>query len=102
MSLAKAAGDVEDKRHCQVGGIIGEHPRGVRNHDAFRLRRGQIDMIDARAIAGDEFEPWRGGSDDVCIDTVGNRWHQHIAIGHRSDQCVPAEWSVVGIEFGVK
>ena len=102
LPLAKAARHIQDQRHCQIRSIVGEYTGSVRDHDAFGLRRSQIDMVDAGAIAGNQLKlRWRGRY-NICVDAIRHSWHKHVAIGHCCYERVARQWCVVHIETCVK
>ena len=78
--------DGKDQGQHHVGGVIGHHAGGVRNQHPALARRGDVDMVNARAIVGDQLQLRPGLREHRGIDMVGDAGHQHIGAAHRSGQ----------------
>ena len=92
----------EDQRHRHVGGVFGQHARGIGDDDAALMRRDNVDIVDAVAEIGDQLEPAPGLLDHLGVDLVGDCRHQHVgalrglgefSLGHRP---------VVGVELDLE
>jgi len=73
----------------QVGGGwtgFGEDARRIGDGDAAPQRRGDVDIVDAIAEIGDELQPLAGLGDQMGVDAVGDRRHQHIGRAHGFSQ----------------
>jgi hypothetical protein len=66
------------QRHHHVGGIFGHDAGRVRHQDAALPGGGHVDMVETRAIVGDQFQLLARCADQAGVDLVGDGRHQHI------------------------
>jgi hypothetical protein len=97
-ALDQPARHREDQRHRHVGGVLGQHFRCVGDGDAAGMRRRHVDIVDAVAEIGDQPELAVGRVDDVGVDVIGHRRHQHVGGAHGLGQLFRAHRRVVGID----
>ena len=102
LALGEAARHREDERHGHVGGIVGEHAGRVGDDDAARARGFQVDMIHARAEIGEQFQFFACARNQLRIERIGDRRHQHVAGCHGSGQLVAGKGVIVGIERDIE
>ena len=88
----------ENERHGHVGGVFGEHARRVGDDDAAVPRRLEVDIVDAGAELGDQFELRAGLAQYAPVDAVGHRGDEHVGGLHRFDQLFPGKGRVIKIE----
>jgi hypothetical protein len=84
--LGDAAGDGEHQRDGHVGGVLGHHARRVRHQDAALAGSGHVDMVDARAVIGDQLQLVTRLRQQRRVDQVGDAGHDHIGAAHRVGQ----------------
>ena len=92
----------KDQRHGHVGGVFGEHARGVGDNDALGVGGGHIDVIHPCAEIGDQFELGTGGGDDVRVDLVGDGGGQYVRARHSVHQLGRRHGPVFQIQLGVE
>ena len=85
-ALGEPARHGEDQRHGHVGGILGQHAWRVGDEDAAVPRGFEVDIVDAGAELGDQFELGSGLAQYAPVDAVGHRRHEHVCGLHRLDQ----------------
>ena len=68
----------ENQRHGHVGGVFGQHFRRVGHRDAARMRRRDVDIVDAVAEIGDHAQLAVGMLEHLLVDHVGDGRHQHV------------------------
>ena len=61
------AGDGHDQGHGHVGGVFGEHARGVGDHDAARVGGVDVDVVHAGAEVGDDPQPRTGARRSASV-----------------------------------
>ena len=93
-AFGDAPGDGHDQRHHHVGGVLGHHAGGVRHQNAALPGGGDVDMVDARAVIGDQLQLFAGLRDQPGVDVVGDGRHQHIGARHGGGQLVAAHLGV--------
>jgi hypothetical protein len=77
----------ENQRHGHVGGVFGQNFRRVGYRDAARMRRGDVDIVDAVAEIGDHAQLAVGMLEHLLVDHVGDGRHQHIGGADRVASC---------------
>ena len=60
VALGHAAEQRERERDRELGGRAREHVRRVRDDDAARAGGGEVDVVDADAVVGDDLQPGAG------------------------------------------
>jgi hypothetical protein len=73
----------EDQRHGHVGGVFGQNLRRVGHGDAARMRRRDVDIVDAVAEIGDHAQLAVGVFEDRFADHVGDSRHQYVGAADR-------------------
>ena len=102
LALGEPARHREDQRHGHVRRVLGQHPRRVGHQDAALPGRGEVDVIDAGAEARDQLEVRAGLADQVAVDGVRHRRHEHVGLGHGLRHRLAVERPIVLIESGVE
>ncbi len=92
----------QDQRHGHVGGVFGQHFRRVGHRDAARMRRSDVDIIDAVAEIGDHAQLAVGVFEDRLADHVGDGRHQHVGGAGRVRDLFRRHRRVVEIQPGVE
>ena len=82
-ALDQPARHRQDQRHGHVGGVFGQNLRRVGHGDAARMRRDDVDIVDAVAEIGDQSQLAVGLLENLLGDLVGNGRHQNIGGAHR-------------------
>ena len=77
-TFGDATGHGKDQRHRHVRRIVGQHTRRIRHQYPALTRRGHVDMIDPRAVIGDQLEPVTRLRDQRRVDFIGDGRHEHI------------------------
>jgi len=91
-----------DEGHGHVGGILGQNARRIGDRDAARQGGLDIDVVDASAEIGDQFQLIAGLVEDGLVDAVGDGWNQHLGRLRRLDQFGLAHGLVVCVETRVE
>ena len=84
--LGQAAGDGQNKPHRHIGGIVSGHTRRIGHQNPAFPRGLYVDVIDPRAVVGNQLEPFTRLPDQPGINPVTQRGHQNIRHLHRHDQ----------------
>src|SRR5690606_9606238 len=90
----------KDQCHRHVGGILGQHARGVGDGDAEIARGFDVDVIDAGAEVGDELEVRAGLAEDARVDAVCYGGNQDVGRLDRLDQVVRPHGRVIDVQPG--
>ncbi len=77
-ALDQPARHRENQRHGHVGGVFGQNFRRIGHGDAARMRRRDVDIVDAVAEIGDHAQLAVGMLEHLLVDHVGDGRHQHI------------------------
>ena len=86
ITLGQAAGGGEQQTGGHIGRIVGEHARRICNHDFSGSGGFQIDMVHTDAKIRNQFDRVGQAGNQIGIDLIGYRRHQHIrALGRRND-----------------
>ena len=101
-ALDEAPGDGENQRHGHVRRVLGEDPGRVGDGDASFRGRVDVDVVDAVAEVGDELHLLARRPDDLGVDPVGNRRHQHIGRLQGLHQLRTAHWPVGVVQARVE
>ena len=97
-----AAGNGENQRHGHVGCVFGEDARSVGDGDAALDGGGDVDIVDAIAEIRDQLQLWAGAGDEVPVDPVRHRGHEHLGLGHGGREFGGAHRRVRFIEPGLE
>ncbi len=92
----------EDQRHGHVGGVLGQHARGVGDQDRPVARGFEVDIVDAGAELGDQLEVRPGLAQHGPVDAVGDGRDQHIGGLGDVDKLLAREGLIVEVELGVE
>ncbi len=84
--LNDPATDRQDQRHGDIGCIFGQDTRCVGHDNLAGHRSLDIDMVDTGPEISDQFQLLTGTIDQIGINTVCNRRHQHIGPLHARRQ----------------
>jgi hypothetical protein len=96
------ARDGQDQGHVHVGSILGEDARRIGHGHAARNRRADVDIVDAIAEIGDQFQLRTGSFDQGGIDPIRHGRHQHVSRVHGLHKFRLRQWLVVYIETRVE
>jgi hypothetical protein len=92
----------QDQRHGHVGGIFGQNLRRVGHGDAARMGCDDVDIVDAVAEIGDQFQLAVGIFKKLFGDLVGDGGHQDIGCADRVGDLLARQRRIVEIEPGVE
>ncbi len=101
LAFAGAAGRHQHQGEGDIGCRIGQHARRVGDGNALRPGGGDIDMVEADTVIGDQPDPVAAG-DDIRIDPVGNGRAQYVEFAHGRGQFGLAHGPVVLVEDAVE
>ncbi len=102
LALGQPARHRQDQRHGHVRGILGQNVRRVGDGDAEAVRGPDIDVVDARAVVGDELDPPLRRIEDFGVDPIGDGRNQHVGGAHSLGQTLRVHRLVVQIETDVE
>ena len=102
LALADPPRDAEDQRHDHVGGVVGQHARGVGHDDVPGAGGGQVDVVDAGAEVGEQLQPRPGRGNDVGGDVVADRRHDDVGAGKGVGEPVHIHRDVVEVQLDVE
>jgi hypothetical protein len=92
----------ENQRHGHIGGVLGQHLRGVGHGDAASVCGGDIDIVDAVAEIGDQPQLAVGLVEDRFGQLVRDRRHQDVGVADRIDELLRRQRLVLEIEAGIE
>jgi hypothetical protein len=92
----------EDQRHGHIGGVFGQNFWRVGHGNAARVRRGDVDIVNAVAEIGDQPHFAVGLFEDFVSDFIGDGRHQYLGGADRLRDLFWRHRRVVEIEPGVK
>jgi hypothetical protein len=92
----------QHQRHHHVGGVLGHDAGRVRHQDAALPRRRHVDMVETRAIVGDQLQLLARLRQQARVDHIGDRRHQHIRPPHRLGQLLAGHRDVRVAQFDVE
>ena len=101
-ALDQPARHRQNQRHGHVGGVFGQNFRRIGHGDAARVRRDDIDIVDAVAEIGDQLQLAIGLFEQRFGDLVGDGRHQHIGRAHRVGDLLWRQRRIVEIESRVE
>ena len=99
---AHAARGGQHQRHRHVGGVLGQHARGIGDRDAAGFREIQVDVIDAGAERSDELQPGTGLAQHAAVDAIGDGRHQNVGGLYRLHELGGRERRVIDVETGIE
>ena len=91
-TLNQAAGNRHDECHGHVSGIFRENPRRIGHRNAARYRRFHVDIVNAGAKIGNEFQLLARLHQNGLVNPVRHRGHQHIGSLNRLNRVRPCPW----------
>ena len=77
-AFGKASRHGQNQRHRHVRRILSEHARRIGHGDIARIGRQNVDIVDAIAEIGNQFEILPGLREQMGIDSISHRGHQNI------------------------
>ncbi len=80
MRLRDAARDGEQQRPGEVRRRLGQHAGRIRDWNAQRGRRGDIDVVEADGVVGDAAQPGRG-FEQRAVDALREQREHHVGGG---------------------
>ena len=92
----------KDQRHGHVGGVLGENARRIGHGDAALNCGRHIDVVDAIAEIGDQFQFLAGLAEHRAVDVVGHRRHDDVGDLSGRQQVGMAHRLVVGVQARVE
>ena len=92
----------KDECHGHVGSVLCEDTRRVGHDDAVRVRRLDVDVVDAGAEIGDQLELIAGLADHGVVDAIRDGGNQHVRDLHRVCEVGLAHRFVVEVELRVE
>ncbi len=101
-ALGQPARHRQDQGHGHVGRVLGQHARRVGDDDAAHARGVEVDVVDAVAEVGDQFQLRPGLGQQGAVEPVGHRRHQDVRRLHGLAELVAAHRLVLDVEARVE
>ena len=92
----------QHKGHGHVGGVFGQNVRGVGDGNATLTGAGQINMINAGAVVGDQAQIIPGVRQNFCINPIRNGGNQDVGLLDRLNQISLGHRRVIQIKMNVE
>ena len=102
LPFSRAARGHEQQRHREIRRRLGEHLGGIGDRHPRRLRRGNVDVVEAHAVIGEQSGPAAGRIDDVGRHLVGHAAQHDVGRSHGLLERVRAHRLVVRVEARVE
>jgi hypothetical protein len=88
----------ENQRHGHVGGVFGQNLGRVGDGDAARMRRADVDIVDAIAEIGDHLQLAVGLLEQFLGDLVVDGGNEHVGGANRFGDLRRAHRRIIEIE----
>jgi hypothetical protein len=87
-ALHQASRQRQHQHHRHVGGVLGQHRRRVGHRQPRRVGRLDVDIVKTVAELRDQFHAPGQPRDELRVQPVGDRTHQHAAALERHHQII--------------
>jgi hypothetical protein len=89
---------IDDQRHGHIGGVFGQYFWRVGYRNAARMRRGDVDIVDAVAEIGDHAQLAVGILEDLLGNHVVDGGHQHVSGADRIRDLLRSHRRIVEVQ----